>query len=42
MKKAMVLVAALLAAVTLAVVLVSQLARVLESDSMFDLGPDWE
>jgi hypothetical protein len=42
MKKVMVLVAALLAAGLLAVALVSQLARALESDSLFDLGPDWE
>jgi hypothetical protein len=41
MKKVLVLVAALSLAGTLAVVLVLQLARLLESDS-FDLGPDWE
>jgi hypothetical protein len=37
MKKVMVLVAALLAAVLLAVAFVSQLTRALESDSLFEV-----
>jgi hypothetical protein len=42
MKKALAVVAALLLAGLLAVALVLQLARELESDSLFDLGPDWD
>jgi hypothetical protein len=42
MKKVLAVVAALLLAGMSAVVLVLQLARELESDSLFDLGPDWE
>jgi hypothetical protein len=42
MKKVLAVVAALLLVGMSAVVLVLQLARELESDSLFDLGPDWE
>jgi hypothetical protein len=42
MKKVLALVAALSLATVLALVAWIRLTQILESDSLFDLGPDWD